>query len=35
MCRKKMSVSKIVVHPTFSGEVSTGDIALLKLGNFY
>ena len=34
LCRKKVSVSKIVVHPAFREEVSTGDIALLKLSEF-
>ena len=32
MCRKKVSVSKIVVHPAYREDSSTADIALLKLG---
>ena len=34
LCRKKVSVSMIVVHPSYNGDSSTGDIALLKLGGF-
>ena len=29
-----MSVSKIVVHPAYKEDIGTGDIALLKLGEF-
>ena len=34
LCRKKVTVSKIVVHPSYREDTGTGDIALLKLGEF-